>query len=63
MGVGEENTTEGHEEYANQLMSDVNLLRAKVETVEVTPDLLITGAVDLLSWYPLEVRWICENRG
>ena len=49
MGLWEENTTKGYEEYANQLMSDVNLLRAKVETVEVTPDLLITGAVDLLN--------------
>jgi iron uptake system component EfeO len=30
-------------------MKDVNLLRAKVETVNVTPDILITGAVDLLN--------------
>ena len=30
-------------------MKDVNLLRAKVDTVEVTPELLITGAVDLLN--------------
>ncbi|MGE7768502.1 iron uptake system protein EfeO [Peribacillus sp. NPDC096540] len=49
MGLWEENTTKGYEEYADQLMSDVNLLRAKAETVEVTPDLLITGAVDLLN--------------
>ena len=48
-GLWEENTTKGYEEYAEQLMKDVNLLRAKVETVEVTPDLLITGAVDLLN--------------
>ncbi|AOH52980.1 iron ABC transporter substrate-binding protein [Peribacillus muralis] len=49
MGLWQENTTKGYEKYAKQLMSDVNLLRAKVETVEVTPDLLITGAVDLLN--------------
>lgn len=49
MGLWEENTTKGYEEYAEQLMKDVNLLRAKVETVEVTPDVLITGAVDLLN--------------
>jgi len=48
-GLWEENTTKGYEEYAEQLMNDVNLLRAKVETVEVTPELLITGAVDLLN--------------
>lgn len=48
-GLWEENTTTGYEEYAKQLMKDVQLLRAKVETVEVTPDLLITGAVDLLN--------------
>ncbi|NEX79646.1 EfeM/EfeO family lipoprotein [Bacillus thermocopriae] len=48
-GLWEEKTTKGYESYAEQLMKDVNLLRAKVETVEVTPDLLITGAVDLLN--------------
>lgn len=48
-GLWEENTTKGYEGYAEQLMKDVNLLRAKVETVEVTPELLITGAVDLLN--------------
>lgn len=48
-GLWEENTTKGYEEYAKQLMKDVQLLRAKVETVDVTPDLLITGAVDLLN--------------
>jgi iron uptake system component EfeO len=48
-GLWVENTTTGYEEYAEQLMKDVNLLRAKVDTVEVTPDLLITGAVDLLN--------------
>lgn len=48
-GLWEDNTTKGYEEYAKQLMKDVQLLRAKVETVDVTPDLLITGAVDLLN--------------
>ncbi|WML38437.1 iron uptake system protein EfeO [Neobacillus sp. OS1-2] len=48
-GLWMENTTKGYEQYADQLMKDVNLLRAKVDTVEVTPDLLITGAVDLLN--------------
>ncbi|GHI00261.1 iron uptake system protein EfeO [Neobacillus kokaensis] len=48
-GLWEDNTTKGYEQYADQLMKDVNLLRAKVDTVEVTPDLLITGAVDLLN--------------
>jgi iron uptake system component EfeO len=48
-GLWIENTTKGYEQYANQLMNDVNLLRAKTETVKVTPDLLITGAVDLLN--------------
>jgi len=48
-GLWEENTTDGYVEYAEQLMKDVQLLRAKVETVDVTPDLLITGAVDLLN--------------
>ena len=48
-GLWEENTTKGYEEYAEQLLKDVQLLRAKVETVDVTPDLLITGAVDLLN--------------
>lgn len=48
-GLWEQNTTAGYEGYANQLIKDTKLLRAKVETVEVTPDLLITGAVDLLN--------------
>lgn len=48
-GLWIENTTKGYEQYADQLMKDVNLLRAKVETVEVTPEMLITGAVDLLN--------------
>lgn len=48
-GLWEQNTTAGYEGYAVQLIKDTKLLRAKVETVEVTPDLLITGAVDLLN--------------
>ncbi len=48
-GLWEENTTEGYEKYAKQLIKDTKQLRAKVETVDVTPDLLITGAVDLLN--------------
>lgn len=48
-GLWIENTTKGYEQMADQLMKDVNLLRAKADTVEVTPDLLITGAVDLLN--------------
>ncbi|MFD2444955.1 iron uptake system protein EfeO [Bacillus sp. CGMCC 1.16607] len=49
MGLWVDNTTKGYETYAEQLIKDVKLLRAKVETVEVTPELLITGAVDLLN--------------
>ncbi len=48
-GLWEKNTTKGYEEYAKQLMKDVQLLRAKVETVDVNPDLLVTGAIDLLN--------------
>ncbi|WML57493.1 iron uptake system protein EfeO [Neobacillus sp. PS2-9] len=48
-GLWIDKTTKGYEQIADQLMKDVNLLRAKVDTVEVTPDLLITGAVDLLN--------------
>lgn len=48
-GLFEKGTTKGYEQYAEQLMQDVHLLRAKVETVEVTPELLVTGATDLLN--------------
>lgn len=44
-----ENTTKGYEDVAEQLLADVKELHALVQTVEVTPDLLITGAVDLLN--------------
>jgi iron uptake system component EfeO len=43
------NTTDGTEKYTGQLMSDVKELRAKVATVEVTSDLMVLGAVDLLN--------------
>ncbi|WP_214771077.1 iron uptake system protein EfeO [Exiguobacterium sp. s133] len=48
-GLFEKGTTKGYEQYAEQLMQDVHLLRAKVETVDVTPELLVTGATDLLN--------------
>ncbi|MBY0121342.1 iron uptake system protein EfeO [Bacillus sp. S/N-304-OC-R1] len=48
-GLWEENTTKGYEEVATQLLNDTKELRAKVETVEITPDLMITGAIDLLN--------------
>lgn len=44
-----ENTTVGYEEIADQLLADTKELYALVQTVEVTPDLMITGAVDLLN--------------
>lgn len=45
----EDNTTEGQQEYADRLLSDAKLLRALVETVEIEPSLLVTGAVELLN--------------
>lgn len=45
----EQKTTKGTEELADQLVKDVKELKAKVATVEVTPDLMVTGAVDLLN--------------
>ena len=45
----EQNTTKGTEQYADQLVKDIKELKAKVATVEVTPDLMVTGAVDLLN--------------
>jgi len=41
--------TAGQEGYADQLLSDSKLLRALVETVEVGPDVLVSGAVGLLN--------------
>lgn len=48
-GLWEENTTKGYEDVADQLLSDAKELRARVETVEVTPKLMMNGAVDLLN--------------
>lgn len=45
----EENTTKGTEDAAAQLVNDVKELRAKIPTADVTPELMITGAVDLLN--------------
>lgn len=45
----EENTTKGYEAVVDQLLADAKELHALVQTVEVTPDLMITGAVDLLN--------------
>ncbi|WP_010290720.1 iron uptake system protein EfeO [Kurthia massiliensis] len=45
----EKNTNKGYEETADQLLADTKELRARVETVDVTPDMMITGAVDLLN--------------
>ncbi|MBM7636504.1 iron uptake system protein EfeO [Streptococcus saliviloxodontae] len=45
----EQNTTAGTESYAEQLIKDIKELRAKVSTVEVTGDMMATGAVDLLN--------------
>ena len=45
----EQNTTTGTESYADQLVNDIKELKAKVATVKVTPDIMLTGAVDLLN--------------
>lgn len=45
----EDKATEGQKEYADRLLSDAKLLRAKVETVEIDASLLVTGAVELLN--------------
>lgn len=44
-----ENTTKGTEEIADKLVNDIKELRAKVPTVEVTGELMVQGAVDLLN--------------
>jgi iron uptake system component EfeO len=44
-----ENTTEGQEEYARQLMEDVSNLREEVEGLELEPADLVTGSVELLN--------------
>ncbi|WNS43409.1 iron uptake system protein EfeO [Paenibacillus sp. MMS20-IR301] len=43
------NTTEGMTDVADQLLKDAQLLRAKVETVDIDANLLVTGAVELLN--------------
>jgi len=48
-GLWNDNSTEDIKVYADQLKKDVHVLRSKVETVEITPDVLVTGAVDLLN--------------
>ena len=45
----EQNTTKGTEKYADDLVNDIKELRAKIATIEVTPDLMVTGAIDLLN--------------
>ncbi len=45
----EENTTEGQDEYARQLMQDVTNLREDVEGLELEPVDLVTGSVELLN--------------
>ncbi|MGF7047141.1 iron uptake system component EfeO [Paenibacillus sp. DS2015] len=45
----ENGTTDGQEEYADQLLKDAQLLRAKVETVEIDAAMMVTGAVELLN--------------
>lgn len=45
----EQNSTQGTETIADQLIKDVKELRAKIPTAEVTAELMITGAVDLLN--------------
>lgn len=44
-----EDTTEGYDAIADQLLADAKELHSLVQTVEVEPDLMITGAVDLLN--------------
>lgn len=47
----QDNTTEGTTAYAyaDQLVNDIKELKAKIATVKVTPDIMLTGAVDLLN--------------
>lgn len=48
-GLWVDKSTAGYEAVADQLLAHVKELRAKVETVEVTAELMINGAVDLLN--------------
>ncbi|MEJ7137108.1 iron uptake system protein EfeO [Amphibiibacter pelophylacis] len=43
------NTTKGTEALADKLLNDIKELRAKLPTAEVTPELMVQGAVDLLN--------------
>ena len=43
------NTTKGSEVLATQLLNDVKELRAKIPTADVTGELMVQGAVDLLN--------------
>ena len=45
----EQNTTKGTEKYADELVNDIKELKAKIATIEVTSDLMVTGAIDLLN--------------
>ncbi|WP_340004836.1 iron uptake system protein EfeO [Paenibacillus sp. FSL K6-0276] len=45
----QDNTTKDMTEFADQLLKDAQLLRAKVEIVEIDANLLVTGAVELLN--------------
>ena len=45
----QDNTTEGTDAYVDQLVNDIKELKAKIATVKVTPDIMLTGAVDLLN--------------
>ena len=45
----QDNTTDGTAAYADQLVNDIKELKAKIATVKVTPDIMLTGAVDLLN--------------
>lgn len=47
--LADTNSTAGTEVVAAQLIRDIKELRAKVPTVDVTPELMIAGAVDLLN--------------
>ncbi|MDO4896595.1 MAG: iron uptake system protein EfeO [Moraxella sp.] len=44
-----QNTTDGTQALADQLIADIKELRAKIPTAEVTPELMIQGSVDLLN--------------
>ncbi len=45
----EKNTLDGVQNYAEQLVNDIKELKAKILTVDVTPELMLTGSVDLLN--------------